>query len=61
MFNERFINGIPSLIDCERLTVKGDVLFEENVTLKGNVFIKNSGKSQAVIKKGSVLSGELIL
>jgi len=28
-FNERFQNGAPSLIECESLTVSGDVFFEE--------------------------------
>ncbi|MGD8891779.1 MAG: UTP--glucose-1-phosphate uridylyltransferase, partial [Desulfobacterales bacterium] len=54
-FDERFAEGIPSLIDCESLTIEGDVRFEKNVTLKGNVVIKNSGKSQMVIKQGSVI------
>jgi UTP--glucose-1-phosphate uridylyltransferase len=55
LFDERFAEGIPSLIDCESLTIEGDVRFEKNVTLKGKVVIKNSGKSQMVIKQGSVI------
>jgi len=61
LFDERFTEGIPSLIDCESLTVDGDVRFEKNVTIKGRVVIKNSGKSQAVIKEGSVLDKDVIL
>ena len=60
-FNKRFINGIPSLIDCESLSVEGDVLFEKNVTIKGKVLIKNTGKFQAVIKEGSVIESDVIL
>ena len=55
MFNKRFANGAPSLVDCESLTIIGDVLFEENVKIKGNVVINNSDKFQAVIKKGTVI------
>ncbi len=55
LFDERFAEGIPSLIDCASLTIEGDVRFEKNVTIKGKVVIKNSGKSQMVIKKGSVI------
>ncbi len=35
LFDERFIHGIPSLMDCESLTIRGDVRFERNVTIKG--------------------------
>ncbi|MEA1946863.1 MAG: UTP--glucose-1-phosphate uridylyltransferase [Thermodesulfobacteriota bacterium] len=55
LFDERFAEGIPSLIDCDSLTIEGDVRFEKNVAIKGKVVIKNSGKSQMVIKKGSVI------
>jgi UTP--glucose-1-phosphate uridylyltransferase len=60
-FDERFSEGIPSLIDCESLTIDGDVRFEKNVTIKGKVVIKNSGESQMVIKKGSVIDKDVIL
>lgn len=61
LFDERFAEGIPSLIDCESLTIDGDVRFEKNVTIKGGVVIKNSGKSQIVIKEGSVIDKDVIL
>ncbi len=60
-FDERFYEGIPSLIDCESLTIDGDVRFEKNVTIKGKVVIKNSGESQAIIKEGSVIDNDVIL
>lgn len=59
LFDERFIDKAPSLIDCESLTVKGDIRFESNVTIKGRVVIKNSGKSQAVIKDGLVIDEDM--
>jgi len=60
LFDERFAEGIPSLIDCESLTIDGDVRFEKNVTIKWEVVIKNIGKSQAVIKEGMVVNEDLI-
>jgi UTP--glucose-1-phosphate uridylyltransferase len=60
-FNERFQNGVPSLIECESLTVTGDVFFEGNVTIKGRSVITNSHKSRAVIKEGTVIDKDLKL
>ncbi len=59
-FDERFEN-VPSLLECESLTIEGDVLFEKNVTIKGEVRIKNTRKSQAVIKEGTVITNDLEL
>lgn len=39
---ERFKGGIPSLIDCEKLTITGDVAFGEGVVLRGNVNLSAS-------------------
>jgi len=61
MFDKRFENAIPSLIDCKSLTIKGDVLFQKNVTIKDEAVIKNSRPSQAVIKEGMVIDGEVTL
>jgi UTP--glucose-1-phosphate uridylyltransferase len=58
--DKRFNNGVPSLTDCESLTIKGDVRFEDNVTIKGRVVITNKGKTQAVIKEGTVVDKDLI-
>lgn len=58
-FNARFKEGAVSLIECESLTVIGDVYFEKNVKITGNVVITNRGRSRAVIKKGSVIEGDI--
>ena len=58
---ERFANGVPSLLDCETLTIEGDVGFEKNVIIKGSICIKNSQKSRAIIKEGTVIDKNLIL
>jgi UTP--glucose-1-phosphate uridylyltransferase len=59
-FNKRFAEGVPSLLDCESLTIIGDVCFENNVTIKGRVVIENKGESQAIIKEGTVVDKDLI-
>lgn len=54
----RFPRGVPSLIDCEKLVVEGDVLFGRNVIIKGNVRITNKGKKQLVIPEGETIEEE---
>jgi UDP-N-acetylglucosamine pyrophosphorylase len=45
----RFPHGAPSLIDCDKLTVKGDVLFGREVKIVGNVTIEADFGSQKVV------------
>ncbi len=59
-YEKRFPNGVPSLIDCRHLTVEGDVAFEKDVILKGEVAIRNRTKSQVVISSGSIIEGEKV-
>ena len=54
----RFPHGVPSLIDCEKLVIKGDVLFGRNVVIKGNIRITNKGKEPLVIADGETIEGE---
>jgi UTP--glucose-1-phosphate uridylyltransferase len=58
-FDARFGSGVPSLLDCEQLTIEGDVRFERDVTIAGRVLIKNSGTLQAVVEKGTVVEKDL--
>ena len=58
--DKRFAAGIPSLVECDALTVEGDVRFEKNVTIKGSVLIKNRQKAPAVIEEGSVIEKDLV-
>jgi len=60
LFDQKFGRQVPSLIDCDALTIQGDVLFENNVRIKGRVVIKNNLKKQAVIKEGTVIDKDLI-
>jgi UTP--glucose-1-phosphate uridylyltransferase len=51
-FDARFPSGAPSLVDCERLAVEGDVTFGREVVVRGAVTV--SGPRQ--IEDGTVLS-----
>ena len=59
--DERFANGVPSLVACDSLTIEGDVVFEKDIGIKGSVMIKNTQPSQAVIREGTVIDQDLIL
>jgi UTP--glucose-1-phosphate uridylyltransferase len=59
--DERFSQGAPSLVDCDSLTIEGDVRFEKDVVIKGSVIIKNNHPSQAVILSGTVIDQDLTL
>jgi UTP--glucose-1-phosphate uridylyltransferase len=54
-FEERFPHGPPSLEQCERLTVKGDVRFGRDVTVRGALTIEHEGGEQLRIEDGAVL------
>jgi UTP--glucose-1-phosphate uridylyltransferase len=52
-FDARFPAGAPSLVECERLAVEGDVTFGREVVVRGSVTV--SGPRQ--IEDGAVLEG----
>jgi UTP--glucose-1-phosphate uridylyltransferase len=58
-FEQRFANGVPSLIACEALTIEGDVFFERDVVVRGRVRIHNPGPKSAVIPAGTVIEKDL--
>jgi UTP--glucose-1-phosphate uridylyltransferase len=51
----RVADGVPSLLNCESLTVKGDFRFGRNVTVTGNVTLNADGPGQKLIPDNSVL------
>jgi UTP--glucose-1-phosphate uridylyltransferase len=53
----RFPFGPPSLVDCERLVVKGDVRFGRGVVCRGAAAITNTGTAQATNADGTVIAG----
>jgi len=60
LLEERFNQGLPSLVDCESINIDGDVYFEDNVTIKGRVSIINSRSSPAIIKKGTIIDSDVV-
>jgi UTP--glucose-1-phosphate uridylyltransferase len=54
-FEARFADGAPSLRECTRLTVQGDVRFAANVVCKGDVRIINRAAEQRHIPPTTVL------
>jgi len=56
-FEERFAQGAPSLVDCDRLTVRGDVEFGRGVVARGRVDIDRSGEGRTRIEDGAELEG----
>jgi UTP--glucose-1-phosphate uridylyltransferase len=56
-FDERFPAGPPSLVECERLTVKGDVMFGSGVKVRGSVEVAQKGADQLRIDDGALLEG----
>ena len=54
-FEARFPVGAPSLADCRRLTVRGDVTFGAGVVVRGEVTIEHPGPDPRRIPDGEVL------
>jgi UTP--glucose-1-phosphate uridylyltransferase len=54
-FDARFPSGPPSLVECARLTVKGDVRFGEGVVVRGEVTVAQDGGEQRAIADGETL------
>jgi UTP--glucose-1-phosphate uridylyltransferase len=54
-FDARFPSGPPSLVGCERLTVKGDVRFGEGVVVRGEVTVEQEGDEQLAVADGETL------
>ena len=56
-FESRFPDGAPSLIQCDRLEVSGDVAFEKGVVCRGSVSFCNSGSERVTISTGEYRDG----
>lgn len=53
--NARFPDGVPSLIECQSLTVKGDFKFGAGVNVVGTVELVNQSAHQVEIADGEVV------
>jgi len=56
-FDARFVAGPPSLVQAQRLTVRGDVTFGADVVVRGAVTVEQRGDGQRRIENGTVLEG----
>jgi UTP--glucose-1-phosphate uridylyltransferase len=56
-FDARFPSGPPSLVEAERLTVRGDVAFGADVVVRGAVTVEHDGDGQQRIDDGALLAG----
>ena len=54
-FFDRFPSGAPSMLQCRSVTVDGNVQFGRNVTLRGEVHVRNTSPEPLVIADGTVL------
>ena len=54
-FEARFPAGPPSLVECERLVVVGDVVFGAGVVVRGDVTVRAPEGEQLRIEDGTVL------
>jgi UTP--glucose-1-phosphate uridylyltransferase len=55
---KRFPDGPPSLLNCNRLSIKGDFRFGKGVTLQGEVDLVNESGHQGWIPDGVEIEGE---
>lgn len=60
-FNERFAAGAPSLVQCESLTVRGNVYFDAPVTATGSATVIGRPDVPKTVSSGTELAGELTL
>jgi UTP--glucose-1-phosphate uridylyltransferase len=56
-FDARFPEGAPSLVECERIAVEGDVHFGRGVVARGRVRVAQEGSEPMQIADGTVLEG----
>lgn len=59
-FTARFPGDAPSLINCTRFSITGDVLVESGVSCQGNVIIINSRDAQQRLPQGTVLADQTV-
>jgi len=58
-FENHFPFGVPSLVDCESLTIRGDVRFGSQVKLEGWVALSNTGRASFKIEDRQRIHGGL--
>jgi UTP--glucose-1-phosphate uridylyltransferase len=56
-FDARFPEGAPSLVECERIAVRGDVVFGRDVVVRGAVTVEQEGDEPRRVPDGAELAG----
>lgn len=59
--NERFPQGVPSLINCKSFEITGDICFGENISIKGDVHLNNVSEGQTVIMDDEIIDNENVI
>jgi len=57
-FDQRF-QWIPSLVNCRSLTIHGNLFFDNDVVISGNVTIRHDGDDPARVPAGSIVDSDL--
>lgn len=57
---ERFPSGIPSLIHCESLTLRGDIVFGKDITITGTITLSNTSGKQVTIPDGTIIEKDIV-
>jgi UTP--glucose-1-phosphate uridylyltransferase len=60
MLDERFPHGIPSVVNCRSLTIKGDVRFGKGISISGDIIIENLSTSQVEIPDNTAITDSII-
>jgi UTP--glucose-1-phosphate uridylyltransferase len=58
-FYKRF-KQVPSLKKCDKLKIKGDIVFEENIEIIGDVKITNNTEKQIILKNKIIKDEEIV-
>jgi UTP--glucose-1-phosphate uridylyltransferase len=56
-FDARFPLGVPSMLECDSLSISGDFSFGGDVKVQGDIRLKNESDKQHFISSGAVLAG----
>jgi UTP--glucose-1-phosphate uridylyltransferase len=59
-FEPRFPHGPPSLVECRRLTVEGDVTFGRDVTVRGEATVRANAPGSH-LADSEVIEGEVVV
>ncbi len=58
-FESRFPYGPPSLRQCSSLRITGDILFKQNITIKGDIRLINKTGRQIIISENTTIDHDM--